>query len=59
MMAVMGSSEPLHRQTRRPGANSGGRDTQRFNLHRKSPSYNNDFALGVFRNHPGYPTNRA
>jgi hypothetical protein len=27
-------------------------------LHRGSPSDNNGFALGVFRNQPGYPTNR-
>jgi hypothetical protein len=42
-----------------PGANSGGVIRSGPTLNRRSPSDNNGFALGVFRNHPGYPTNRA
>jgi len=53
MMAVVGPSEALRRLTRRPGANFGGVIRSGPTLHSRSPSDNNGFARGVFRNQPG------
>jgi hypothetical protein len=53
MMAVVGPSEALRRLTRRPGANFGGVIRSGPTLHSRSPSDNNGFARGFFRNQPG------
>jgi len=52
-MAVVGPSEALRRLTRRPGANFGGVIRSGPTLHSRSPSDNNGFARGFFRNQPG------